>query len=68
MFLFVVAVVLLNLLIAQYSKTCDDELENARVSLTLERALILTRQNASLWIKLIVSMYIPTSALFENQL
>ena len=58
--MFVVAVILLNLLIAQFSKTYEEELDRARVSVTIERARILIKQQSFLWIKLIVSKPVHT--------
>lgn len=55
-FLFVVAVILLNLLIAQFSKSYDEVTENARLSVTLDRARILVRLEKSSWMRVLVSM------------
>ena len=55
MFLFVVAVILLNLLIAQFSKSYEEVTERARVSVALDRARILSRLQSSLWIRAYVS-------------
>ena len=54
-FLFVVAVILLNLLIAQFSKSYEEVTERARVSVALDRARILSRLQSSLWIRAYVS-------------
>ena len=56
-FLFVVAVVMLNLLIAQFSKSYEDVTERARVSVTQTRAKILTTLQSSLWVQLIYVSY-----------
>ena len=50
-FLFVVTVILLNLLIAQFSKSYEEVNERARVSVALDRAKVLTRLQSSLWIQ-----------------
>ena len=52
-FLFIVAVVMLNLLIAQFSKSYEEVTESARVSVTQNRAKILTTLQSSLWLQLI---------------
>ena len=52
-FLFVVAVVMLNLLIAQFSKSYEEVTESARVSVTQSRAKILTALQSSLWLQLL---------------
>jgi len=48
-FLFVVAVILLNLLIAQFSSTYDDVTEKAIVSVALNRAKILAGMETFVW-------------------
>ena len=52
-FLFIVAVVMLNLLIAQFSKSYEEVTESARVSVTQNRAKILTALQSSLWLQLL---------------
>ena len=52
-FLFIVAVVMLNLLIAQFSKSYEEVTESARVSVTQNRAKILTALQSSLWLRLL---------------
>ena len=48
-FLFVVAVILLNLLIAQFSSTYEDVTEKAKVSVTLNRTKILAGMEKLIW-------------------
>ena len=52
-FLFIVAVVMLNLLIAQFTESYEEVTERARVSVTQNRAKILTTVQSSLWLQLI---------------
>ena len=52
-FLFVVAVVMLNLLIAQFTESYEEVTERAKVSVTQNRAKILTTLQSSLWLQLI---------------
>ena len=59
-FLFVVAVIMLNLLIAQFSKSYEEVTESARVSVTQNRAKILTTLQSSLWVQLAYVSYINT--------
>ena len=54
-FLFLVIVILLNLLIAQFTTSYEEELGKARVSVTLNRAKALSRMWNPLWMKVIVS-------------
>ena len=55
-FLFLVVVILLNLLIAQFTKSYDEEIGRARVSVTLNRAKALSRMWNPLWMKIIVRL------------
>jgi len=48
-FLFVVAVILLNLLIAQFTTSYEDVTEKAKVSVTLNRAKILANMETFIW-------------------
>ena len=50
LFLFVVSIILLNLLIAQFSNTYDEELDKARISIQLERAVVLHRIESAVWV------------------
>ena len=52
-FLFVVAVILLNLLIAQFSSTYEDVTEKAKVSVTLNRTKILAGMEKLVWTLLV---------------
>ena len=56
-FLFVVAVVMLNLLIAQFSKSFEELTESAVQSVTPNRAKILVKLQSSLWTRLILIPY-----------
>lgn len=51
MYLFLVSIILLNMLIAQFTHTYDEEFEKARVSVTLHRAIVLYRIETSLIVK-----------------
>ena len=53
-FLFIVAVVMLNLLIAQFSKSYEEVTESARVSVAQSRAKILSTLLSSLWLPLLL--------------
>ena len=50
-FLFLVAVVMLNLLIAQFNKRYEEVTKSARKSVTIDRAKILVDQHLSRWIR-----------------
>lgn len=54
-FLFVVAVILLNLLIAQFNKSYEIVKEQARMHVTEDRAKILIRLQSATWIQPFVS-------------
>ena len=58
-FLFLVIVILLNLLIAQFTKSYEDEIGKARVSVILNRAKTLSRMWNPFWLKLLVSVLVP---------
>ena len=49
LYLFVVSIILLNLLIAQFSNTYGEELNKARISILLERAVVLHRIESAVW-------------------
>ena len=49
-FLFLVAVIMLNLLIAQFSKSYEEVTNSARKTVTPDRAKILVEQHSKLWI------------------
>ena len=51
-FLFVVAVIMLNLLIAQFTESFEEVNKRARVSVTQSRAKILTTMQSSIWVQL----------------
>ena len=51
-FLFVVAVIMLNLLIAQFTESFEEVNKRARVSVTQSRAKILTTMQSSIWLQL----------------
>ena len=51
-FLFLVAVIMLNLLIAQFSKSYEEVTKSARKSITPDRAKILVDQQLTRWIRL----------------
>lgn len=59
-FLFVVAVILLNLLIAQFSSTYEDVTEKAKVSVTLNRTKILAGMEKLIWTLLVNRMQPPS--------
>ena len=59
-FLFVVAVILLNLLIAQFSNTYEDVTEKAKVSVTLNRTKILADMEKLIWTLLVNRMQPPS--------
>ena len=66
-FLFVVAVILLNLLIAQFSSTYEDVTEKAKVSVTLNRTKILADMEKLIWTLLVSLMqpsFIPPVVIF----
>ena len=66
-FLFVVAVILLNLLIAQFSSTYEDVTEKAKVSVTLNRTKILAGMEKLIWTLLVSLMqpsFIPPVVIF----
>jgi len=48
-FLFIVTVILLNLLIAQFTTSYEDVTEKAKVSVTLNRAKILANMETFIW-------------------
>ena len=50
LFLFVVTVVLLNVLIAQFNNSYQKEYQKAHVSVTLDRAVILSGLERSFWV------------------
>ena len=56
-FLFVVAVIMLNLLIAQFSESYVEVTQSAKVSFTQNRAKILVALQSSLWVQLIYVSY-----------
>ena len=49
LYLFVVSIILLNLLIAQFANTYGEELKRARISTLLERAVVLHRIESAMW-------------------
>ena len=51
-FLFVVVVIMLNLLIAQFTESFEEVNKRARVSVTQNRAKILTTMQSSIWLQL----------------
>ena len=65
-FLFLVVVILLNLLIAQFTKSYDEEIGRARVSVTLNRAKALSRMWNPLWMKIIVRLKTLLHCILNN--
>ena len=51
-FLFLVTVIMLNLLIAQFSKSYEEITKTARQSVTPDRAMILVEQQSTAWIRI----------------
>ena len=59
-------VILLNLLIAQFTKSYDEEIGRARVSVTLNRAKALSRMWNPLWMKIIVRLKTLLHCILNN--